>query len=158
MENFLQNIVRRKGNFHVIFLDTNKRLCIPPQAAQHNRHKYLLARAVILRHLRANLPAASGPTQVLSFESIGSPDFRQYLKRNNPYFVICHDGAFDKLTASSTVESYTPSKESMDQRVRLRFAIQLFMGLGYNVGLINSVEWKDTKENLSRSVQKSYSD
>jgi hypothetical protein len=112
-----------------VFFDNHRELCIPKDTAPENRSKYLLARAVILRHLSINLPAIQPKILVQNFPSLQSDAFVDYLSSESVYFVMCSDGAL----------------QSSEQKKMFRWMIYWFIEHGYNAALINSLEFLDTK-------------
>jgi len=140
VETFLAGLVRRKCNFHIVFFDQHQHLCIPPTSeANESKEKYLLARAAIMRHLQCNLPG-TGP-EVKRFESITSEAFDEYRQTTGLYFMMCHDGA--TLPTRSPVNVGHPHVAR--NQIACRHMIQSFIRKGYNVALVNGLEWMDTK-------------
>lgn len=149
---------------------------MPAGALDKLRYRYLLAREAIIRHLRENIPAAGSAGWIKEFSSYRSSDFRSYLLTSGAYFFMCHDGAFPESSATKvTVDSHNESetlfgesdmvddeetdkeqavhnsrpKEVLQYRIDLRRMIYWFMDHGYNVALINSLGFRDTKVSLS---------
>lgn len=144
VEHFLHNLAFRKCNFHVAFFECNRDLCVPSRADNADSSKYLLARAAIIRHLQSNLASSHPDIKVNVFESYESNDFNDYLQRTSLYFMMTHDGAspIDRKGKHIGQETHTvPSS----QRVPLRRMLQSFLARGYNVALVNGLEWHDTK-------------
>jgi hypothetical protein len=158
-----------------VFFAENAHLCVPVGALDELRYRYLLAREAIIRHLRENTPATASAKRIKEFSSYRSSEFCSYLLTSGAYFFMCHDGSFpessaNKVTVDSHKESETlleeldstddgetdkeqaddsaPAKEVLQYRIDLRRMIYHFMGHGYNVALINSLEFRDTKVNL----------
>ncbi|KAK5152342.1 hypothetical protein LTR04_006425 [Oleoguttula sp. CCFEE 6159] len=156
VESFLRGLVQRKCNFHIAFFDQHQKLCIPGRANEARRAKYLLARATVIRHLQANLPGVYPSIKVSIFESITSTEFEIYLKESGMYFLMCHDGASpvphfpprktrrgtDKTDHSRGMRL---SKSGRAHRAIFRAMVLRFIGQGYNVALVNGLEWRDTK-------------
>ena len=146
IENFLQNLVRRKCNFHIAFFDKNQHLCVPSNASSEERTKYLLARSVVIRHLTQNLKDSYPRIEIHIFHSIHDSTFTDYLSSAGVYFVLCHDGA--QSTQSSTKASQPNDVTERQSRARslvFRSMIWWFISHGFNVALIGGLEWKDTK-------------
>ncbi|KAK3076664.1 hypothetical protein LTS18_012403, partial [Coniosporium uncinatum] len=140
VETFLEGLVRRKCNFHIVFFDYHQHLCIPPTPeANENKEKYLLARAAIMRHLQCNLPG-TGP-EVRTFDSITSEAFDEYRQSTGLYFMMCHDGATLPTRSSVKMEH----SHVAQNKIAYRHMIQSFVRKGYNVALVNGLEWMDTK-------------
>ena len=144
--------MQRKCNFHVVFFDNHKDLCIPRGVTTLSRSKYLLARAVIYRHLSINLRGTHPNLKTYSFATEQDELFREYLKTSGVYFVMCHDGA-NSLPLSTDILSPEATKEEQaeidiqetSRRVVLRRMICWLINGSYNVALINGLEWADTK-------------
>ncbi|KAJ5987676.1 hypothetical protein N7522_011924 [Penicillium canescens] len=170
VETLLHKLQKRNCVFHIAFFAENAHLCVPVGILGKLRYRYLLAREAIIRHLRENIPAAGSAEWIKEFSSYRSSDFRSYLLRSGAYFFMCHDGAFPESSATKvTVDSYnesdTPFGESdaaddeerdkeqavdnslakVQCRIDLRRMIYWFMDHGYNIALINSLGFRDTK-------------
>ena len=117
-----------------------------------DRSKYLLARAVIQRHLSVNLQKSYPTLGIYSFASEQDAGFAEYLKATGVYFVMCHDGAspapqstsMSLLGASEDEQAKVDTQES-SRKVAFRMMICWLIKQGYNVALINGLEWADTK-------------
>lgn len=121
VEAFLFGLVSRKCNFHIAFFDDHENLCVPLHARSENIHKYLLARAVVIRHLQVYLPKTQPQIQMNVYKSYYASAFAEYLSTSSIYFVMCHDGA-SKLTAESMpsteeddVDTINPPKKTADE-------------------------------------------
>ncbi|KAF2734355.1 P-loop containing nucleoside triphosphate hydrolase protein [Polyplosphaeria fusca] len=142
VENFLRGLVNRRCNFHIAFFDRHQELCIPTASGSDEAsEKYLLARAVIIRHLQKNLSAHSG-IQIHIFPSVLSEQFAEYLRETDLYFFMCNDGA-----SSSTPEEKqaTYREHDVHSKTLFRKIIYSFTQSGYSAALVNGIEWKDTK-------------
>ncbi|KAK8203086.1 DEAD/DEAH box helicase-like protein [Phyllosticta capitalensis] len=144
VERFLNNLTRRGCNFDLVFFEDHERICLPTYAfdavmAKCKKNtkvaKYLLARAVILRHLQVNLACASQAIKLMAFPSLQSPEFITALANGGYMFVMMNDGAADDCLCRT---------HKRDKRF-LRSAILDILARGYNVALANGLEWKDTK-------------
>lgn len=152
VEYFLQGLIQRKCNLHVVFFDNHKDLCLPRGVAAISRPKYLLARAAIQRHLSVNLRNSHPTLEVHSFASERDTAFREYLKATGVYFVMCHDGA-NPVPLSTELSSRGPNEEEQaeidaketSRKVAFRTMICWLISESYNVALINGLEWADTK-------------
>ncbi|KAH0541683.1 hypothetical protein FGG08_003846 [Glutinoglossum americanum] len=139
VERFLESLVRRLCNFHIVFFDSNEILCIPPHGSpKSHRHFYLLARSVILRHLTSNLPKSHPDIEIHRFRSVHDPAFREYLESSGVYFAMCHDGATRTPPESRT-------RFDMFVKFMFRRMIRYFILSGFNVALINGLDVRDTK-------------
>ncbi|KAF6231914.1 hypothetical protein HO173_009751 [Letharia columbiana] len=114
VEYFLQGLIQRKCNFHVVFFDNHRELCLPRGVPVIDRPKYLLARAAIQRHLSVNLRQSHPALEIHSFASEQDTAFRAYLKATGIYFVMCHDGA--NPVPLSTDPSLPGAKEKIRPR------------------------------------------
>jgi ATP-dependent RNA helicase DDX60 len=85
-------LISRKCNFHVVFFNQDESLCVPPSVEPEHYSKYLLARAVVIRHLQKNLPEEL-KVDVQCFQAFTDPAFEKYLNETGIYFIMCHDGA-----------------------------------------------------------------
>ncbi|KAI9783682.1 MAG: hypothetical protein M1839_003530 [Geoglossum umbratile] len=137
VERFLESLVRRLCNFHIAFFDANEHLCVPLPDSPHQNF-YLLARAIILRHLKSNLPETHPNIEIHHFSSIYDPTFSEYLESSGVYFVMCHDGA-------TQTQSETEAPDNKSTKVAFRKMIRRFILPGFSVALINGLEVRDTK-------------
>lgn len=149
VEYLIKGLVQRKCNFHLVFFDDHDYLCIPKNTPLANQSKYLLARSVLLRHLRHYLPQSHPTIYVHTFASAADPDFREYLMVSGVYFMLCHDGAEPTLPSkksSETPDDIHPHEHySRSKKFAFRSLIYIMINQGYNVALINGLEWMDTK-------------
>lgn len=143
VEHFLHNLAVRKCNFHITFFECNRKLCVPEGANEKDAPKYLLAREAIIRHLQANLASSHPDIKVNVFETYEGQDFLDYLQRTSLYFMMTHDGASAIDRKGKHVGHDTQS--SHPQRLPLRRMLLSFLSRGYNVALVNGLEWVDTK-------------
>lgn len=139
VERFLESLVQRKCNFHLAFFDVHEKLCIPPGTSDAKAHLYLLARSITIRHLKAHLPRSHLPIGLQTFQSVYDARFDTYLETSGAYFFLCHDGA------SSAIDHRLQKKHTFSTKVLYRSMIYSLMKRGYNVALINGLEWMDTK-------------
>ena len=116
----------------------NAELCIPPGSPAKHRSRYLLARAVIKRHLAFHLPSALPSVLVNTFPSLESREFKEYLHVSPIHFIMAHDGA-NKKTETTTTDSDRCAK------ILLRAMIRYFNTHNLNVALINQIEFRDSK-------------
>ena len=128
VERFLQRLVERRCNIEIVFFDQHERLCIPPGTLSTRTSKYLLAREVIIEHLRNNTKI-----ETARFGGLTDSHFKQYLEQHDAYCFLCHDG---DLGQDSEEDSKTlPYRAMILYLIRLR----------YNIALCHELEWKDTK-------------
>lgn len=140
VETLLFGFLQRKCVFHVAFFDDHASGCVPINALSSQAYKYKLARAAVIRHLQINVPSNHPQVQIESFPSLESSSFSKYLQNSGAYFMMCHDGA---LTTSIAHDGSNPKIEAAQKLFRA--AIAFFMSEGYNVALINDLEFRDTK-------------
>ena len=127
VERFLKQLLDRKCKFKIVFYEHHSVSCIPPGTSVSNTNKFLLARAVIIRHLRTtNLEI-----EVRIFPHVQDQRFLDYLAEQDVYFFMCHDGAGATPIADSTVH--------------FRAFIRRFASEGYHIALINELHFKDSK-------------
>lgn len=118
-------------------------MCIPPHLV-YMQNLYLLARSVILRHLKCLLPHSHPKIKVHTFSSVNDPTFKEYLVSSGTYFIMCHDGA----RAPNHVEIEHSAEQAgfwNRQKSTFRRMIGQFMSLDFNVALVNGLEIRDTK-------------
>ncbi|KAL8826730.1 MAG: hypothetical protein Q9170_007294, partial [Blastenia crenularia] len=152
VEHFLQGLLQRKCVFHIVFLHAHRNLCIPRATPSIKREKYLLARAVIIRHLSVLLPDLHSTIKVLNFESALDKAFQDYLVASGAYFIMTHDGA-NPVPADK--DPRIPDSQDLDldvieavesqRKAIFRSTIFLFLDQGYNVALVDGLEFLDTK-------------
>ena len=152
VEYFIQGLIQRKCYLKIVFFDDHKELCVPRNTSTIKRQKYLLARSAIIRHLCINLQTSRPVIQVHVFQRIRSRDFVDFLRITGVYFVMCHDGA-NPVAASNdpaiqrlSDEAHKTIQQQESRRKLLFRAMICFLIIqGYNVALINGLEWQDTK-------------
>ena len=144
VERFLHQLVTRKCNFRIVFFQSNRELCVPPGADDNTASKFTLARAVIIRHLRVNVAASHPDITVDEFPSYDSAEFATYIRHTSPYFVMMHDGAAAADRKGKHMVE-TDKRGAPKSRTALREMIVNFIHRGYNVALVNGLEWRDTK-------------
>ncbi|KAL8773244.1 MAG: hypothetical protein Q9209_001922 [Squamulea sp. 1 TL-2023] len=151
VEHFLQNLLQRKCVFHIVFFNVHKDLCIPRGTPLASRNKYLLARAIIIRHLEVHLQQTHPTIKLYTFVSPLEPRFQAYLSASGAYFMMTHDGAnptpVDKDPRLQQRQDDIASIESGELRRRAMFRSTIFSVIdqGYNIALIDGLEWMDTK-------------
>lgn len=152
VEYFLQGLIQRKCNFHVVFFDNHRELCLPRGVPVIDRPKYILARAAIQRHLSVNLRQSHPALEIHSFASEQDTAFRAYLKATGIYFVMCHDGANPvplstdpSLPGANEEDQAEIDAQETSRKVAFRTMICWLINESYNVALINGLEWADTK-------------
>jgi hypothetical protein len=161
-EKLLQKLQQRKCFFEVVFFAENAPLCIPKGVHKDLHARYLLAREAIIQHLVSVRVQPSQFFQALRFDSYQSDEFKAHLISSGAYLFMCHDGAFSDNTASDIDSNDSESDSDSDfedgenkgsiidkrgeiSRFKLRMMIYWFVVHGYNLALINTVEFSDTK-------------
>lgn len=151
VEKFLAGLLQRNCNFHLVFVVRHSRLCLPPRAGSANHAKYLLAREAVIQHLQDHLPDVHPSVKISTFESLDCNEFRLYLQSSGMYFMMMHDGAHThgrvahRNAATPDQECYKDSSDLSYNKVIFRAMIMFSIRTGYNVALINSLSWMDTK-------------
>ena len=152
VESFLLGLTQRHCNFHIVFFENNQQCCIPFGVADVKRPRYLLARSIIRRHLMANLTSSQPTTKIHTFDSMRDLSFQRYLVDTGVYFIMCHDGAtVDRTTSTESYISQTRDDfarieaQEMSRKISLRAMIFTLINQGYNIALINGLEFMDTK-------------
>ncbi|KAF8857718.1 P-loop containing nucleoside triphosphate hydrolase protein [Acephala macrosclerotiorum] len=150
VEKFLENLIKRHCQFHVAFFNENAQLCVPNGKSEAQRARYLLARAVIKRHLGLRLPTSHPNVLVKNFPSLTSPEFQEYLHESPVLFVMVHDGSGkeSKFTIAEGDNTTTMRKMSDDERLSkklFRGIIWYFNTHKLNAALINQIEFRDSK-------------
>lgn len=152
VESFLLGLIQRHCNFHIIFFENNQQCCIPRGIADLKRPRYLLARSIIRRHLMVNLTCSQPAIKIQTFDSIRDVSFQRYLIDTGVYFVMCHDGAsVDRPISTEGSISQTGDDfarietQEMSRKTSLRAMIFTLINQGYNIALINGLEFIDTK-------------
>ncbi|OQE44432.1 hypothetical protein PENCOP_c002G06207 [Penicillium coprophilum] len=165
-EKLLQKLQQRKCFFEVVFFAENATLCIPEGVHRDLHARYLLAREAIIQHLVSVRVKPSQFFQALRFDSFQSDEFKAHLISSGAYLFMCHDGAFsdhkddtasDIDSADSESDSDSSDFEDGDNkgplvnkrgeisRFKLRTMIYWFVVHGYNLALLNTLEFRDTK-------------
>lgn len=154
VEHFLRNLTSRRANFHVVFFDQHRELCIPSFAPTASHAKYLLAREAVIRHLAVNLKATHPEVLITVFPSITSDDFAEYLKTTEFYFILCHDGASSRAlrkrnlldkTLDNLKDEDHDQDEEMRKKIIFRQLIHWSMTQGSSIVLINGLEFQDAR-------------
>ncbi|KAI9750079.1 MAG: hypothetical protein M1815_002040 [Lichina confinis] len=143
VELFLQALVQRHCNFHVVFIDDNALLCVPPKHVEL-QNRYLLARSVIIRHLKHHLPRNHDGLEIHTFASVQDPDFGDYLSSASVYFIMCHDGAEASRMGKDSLPP-TNAAHVESQKRSFRSLIRHFILQGYDVALVNGLDVRDSK-------------
>ncbi|TGZ81795.1 P-loop containing nucleoside triphosphate hydrolase protein [Ascodesmis nigricans] len=140
VESFLADLTRRKCFFHVVFFEEHRHLAISGRAKAKEVEKWRFAREAVKNHLLHTVNEAveetGEETLVYTFDGLGDERFARFLEVKRPYFVMAHDGddVDDDVEGAACAE-----------HVEAKKAIRRFMEMGYNVALINQIEFIDSK-------------
>lgn len=145
VEKLLHGLSQRKCNFKIVFFESNKELCVPQNAERANANKYYLARAVIIRHLQANLAKSQPQITINIFQSWTSLEFIRELQETPPYFLMAHDGAQSARPARSGTSAEALPVDYTAESMALRQMILFMARRSFNVALINEMQFRDTK-------------
>ena len=139
VELFLKKLVDRNCRFKLVFFDHHAASCVPPgPEAKGNKNKFLLAREVIIRHLRASIDEHG--VELHDFRHVQDQRFLSFLSEQDVYFFMCHDGAGISLPSTEESEESKP-----DSRAHFRAFIWRYVLKGYHVALINESQFKGSK-------------
>jgi hypothetical protein len=140
IEQFLENLRRRNCVFDIVFFEQHSKICIPAWNVT-NAWKYVFARQAVIKHLGAL--KRDGDAFVFGFKSTRDEAFASWLEKRRPLFVMAHDG--------EDILEDTPEVADVAKEWEIKAMIYSFMhtGRGYNVALINSIVWEDSKVLLS---------
>ncbi|EWC47251.1 hypothetical protein DRE_03370 [Drechslerella stenobrocha 248] len=131
IEKFLNNLRRRGCNFHVIFFEDRRLLSFNHATTRRNRAGHpILIREAFFHHLQQSL-TADNPVKVHQFKSLADPAFKRYLSDAKPYFCMAHDAV--------------ASARSREQHLLQCGMLWSLMRDGYNVALLDRVEFRDSK-------------
>jgi hypothetical protein len=145
VEKYLSNLIRRNDNVDIIFFDRYADYCVPPNV--RNPTKYLLARSVIIQHLKSH----AQQVKVLCFPHLESHAFEEYLSQTGCYFAMCSDGAsyaYSKANSAQLVDhevSLHTSDHEMKPQAGLRSIILSLSLKKVDVALLNGLTWQDSK-------------
>ncbi|KAL1297753.1 hypothetical protein AAFC00_006291 [Neodothiora populina] len=89
-----------------------------------------------------NLATADSGIEITVFPSMHDKAFSEYLEKSGVYFIMAHDSA----VPMHDVDNSALNKEDVERcQTAYRSMIMTFIQKGYNVALINGLEWRDTK-------------
>ncbi|KAF1954271.1 P-loop containing nucleoside triphosphate hydrolase protein [Byssothecium circinans] len=156
VEHFLRDLVSRRCHFHIVFFHQYRDICVPSFAPEGSEEKYLLARAAIIRHLRANLKTTHPDIEINVFPSVTSNNFTEYLQATDFFFVLAHDGAspgvlrkrhmlakhLDALEDEIHDEAH---QKELETKKAFREFIHWFIAGGMSIALMNGIHFQDTK-------------
>ncbi|KAI1139261.1 P-loop containing nucleoside triphosphate hydrolase protein [Hypoxylon sp. FL0543] len=132
VESFLGKLRERGCNFHLVWFDSYRDLCIPCGTGDEHSYKYILTRAILIQHF------ARSSTSHIShrFESADCDAFRRYLTCNPQYFFMCSDGR----AARSSQPCITLAHLSIGYRMS---------SSGYCVAFIDEINFTSSKVYIS---------
>ncbi|RYP11257.1 hypothetical protein DL765_007837 [Monosporascus sp. GIB2] len=132
IESFLSKLSERGCNFHIIWFDSHKKLCVPYDTPREEAYKYLLTRAVIIQHFAS----ATGATFSYRFNSVHDDGFRGYLEQTSLHFFMGSDGRATQSDDHPTTLGHL----SIGYRM---------VCAGYCVAFIDDIEFRSSKVNVS---------
>ncbi|EPS44374.1 hypothetical protein H072_1644 [Dactylellina haptotyla CBS 200.50] len=132
MEKFLSNLKQRGCNFHIVFFEAHKLLSFDHGKVDSDKaFRYILIREAFTCHLQQSI-SSDNPVKVHFFNSLNDLAFKKYLDEAKPYFCMAHDA--------------TTTNGDRKEQYYLQSAILCRMMLnGYNIALLDTVEFKDSK-------------
>ena len=142
IEHFLENLRVRNCVFDVVFFEEHRRICVPAWNSQA-AWKYDFAREVIIKHLSA--VKRDGDLFLVSFAGVGDPKFIEWLDKKRPLFVMAHDGEDILLQRGEGVEVAALEGAAPNWEVKAMLYKFMHIGRGYNISLVNSVAFEDSK-------------
>ena len=145
-------LTQRHCNFHIAFFESHREFCVARGVSNIQRPKYLLARSIIRRHLKVNLAQSHPSIRIETFRSIRDESFLAYLTATGVYFIMCHDGASSGFPSrdkgpeeQSDMRDANVETQEASRKTGLRAMIYVLIRQGYNIALINGLEFLDTK-------------
>ncbi|KAK6356695.1 hypothetical protein TWF718_001037 [Orbilia javanica] len=132
LERFLSNLRRRGCNFHVVFFESHKHLCFnQPRTNLNQAWRSILVREAAIQHLKESLQP-DNPVKIFHYSSLYDLGFENYLQEWKPYFALAHD-----IQSSTT--------RNQKRRLMQSGILWKLLSQGYNVALLDKVEFKDSK-------------
>lgn len=133
MEAFLTKLKDRGCGFHLVWLEDQADVCMPPKFRKDDTlvAKYRLARAVLIQHFASMSPEGHESSISFTFPSLESEEFASYLHTHPLHFF---------LGSSNYEESEDKSSEDSPLRV-----LHLMAAAGCVVAFIEDVEFKSSK-------------
>lgn len=124
IESFLSKLSDRGCNFHIVWFDGYKHLCMPHDVPDEHAYMYLLTRAVIIQHL---------PNVNYRFTGFSDNTFRHYLRQTSLHFFMCCDGGTTHL---DNITDVTLDRLSIGYR---------FACSGICLAFIDDIEFRSSK-------------
>lgn len=125
-------------NSQLTYFSDHKLLCAPNRCTEDIKNRFLLCRAIIIRHLFDRMTEQYPGVKILKFASITDNLFETYMDTAGLHFVMLNDGA---LASNLQV---VDGAQRFD-RESLRSIIFWFNNKHLNVALVNNIEIRDTK-------------
>jgi hypothetical protein len=141
VERFLENMIKRKCVFDIVFFQLDQRVCIPPGRRVHPM-RWLCARAAIISHLKS-LGGSYGETK--SFKGFLDEGFIAWVDSRKPMFIMADDGDDIDVDEEEQKERAVTHGEVFDRKMKLMIRRLMQLGEGTNIALINQVEFVDSK-------------
>ncbi|KAH8759888.1 DEAD/DEAH box helicase [Diaporthe sp. PMI_573] len=138
VESFLKKLQDRGLNFHVIWFRDQEALCLPRDATDALSPKYLLIRAILIRHLNRQRSSQDGvdpedaKTISFEFDGLDSPSFHHYLANNAIHCFMCLDAPAFGACSGSLEEAYLGIAHH-------------FAARGFCLAFIDSVEFSSSR-------------
>lgn len=142
VESFLKKLQDRGLNFHIIWFRDHDALCLPRDATDVLSPKYLLIRAVLIRHLNRQQSSQDAvafedaKTVSYEFEGLDSPSFQHYLANNAVHCFMCLDAPAFQACSGSSEEAYLGIAHH-------------FAARGFCLAFIDSVEFSSSRVRAS---------
>ncbi|KAK6823653.1 DEAD/DEAH box helicase [Apiospora arundinis] len=119
-------------NFHILWFDSYRDLCVPPMVSDEVASKYLLIRAILIKHLSFKQDHLS-----FQFMSTKCGKFEVHRKDNPLQFVMCSNG---RVAGASCSVSSVGCQMYLHQSLGYRMA-----SLGYRVAFLDNTEISSSK-------------
>lgn len=139
VESFLQKLKERGCNFHVVWFKDYRELCSPGNIDDDLTTKFILTRAIVIRHLQKlhlGVPGSDSSAQSdqfsLEFTNLQDGQFQEYLENNALHFFLCLGGKASEIC----------SDEIGDAHLSVAHALGLH---GHSLAFINHIEFVSSK-------------
>ncbi|KAJ2901623.1 hypothetical protein MKZ38_001643 [Zalerion maritima] len=119
VEKLLSDLKRRHCSFVLVFFECHRQLCIPHHVnpeEEEQVQKYLMAREVVIKHLRAN--SMDSQLVIRCFPAYQDNDFLKFLDDCGAYFIMCHDGSNSSTGVEASAASQATAHEYMKGKSR----------------------------------------
>ncbi|KAK7972419.1 DEAD/DEAH box helicase [Apiospora saccharicola] len=128
----LSRMKERGCIFHVLWFDSYRDLCVPPMVSDEVASKYLLTRAILIKHLSFEQDPLS-----FQFMSTKCDKFEVHRKANPLQFVMCSNG---RVAGAGRSGSSVGCRVHLHQSLGYRMA-----SLGYRVAFLDNIEIRSSK-------------